>query len=94
MTLAAAATYILVILWPDGSVTRENALSLATCQEAANAALSGTALPLDGRTEPALPRPHAARQAHCERPGAGEGFPRGWDCIATPHPTEPYHCRG
>lgn len=81
MTLAAAATYILVILWPDGSMTRENALTLTTCQEAASAALSGTALPLDGRTDPALPRPHAARQAYCERPRLGEGLPKGWNCI-------------
>jgi hypothetical protein len=73
MTLAALTTYVLVILWPTGEVTRENATTLATCQTAAIAAERGVGLPL-GRSTP-------AREAHCEQPRPGEGFAPGWNCI-------------
>lgn len=86
MTLAAAATWILVLVWPTGEITRENATTFATCEAAARAATAGIGLPLS--------RVRPATSGHCERPGAGEGFPAGWDCIATSHPTADYHCRG
>jgi len=73
MTLAAATTWILVILWSNGDVTRENATTLPTCEVAALAAVRGVGLPLD-KTAP-------AREAHCEPPQPGEGFPKGWNCI-------------
>lgn len=86
MILAAAATYILIATWPvqgQWVERQEAATTREACEVAAYAAVHDIGRPLgvDG----------PAREARCV---PGNRFNKGWDCIATPHPTEPYHCRG
>lgn len=57
MTLAAATTtWILVILWPDGSVSQDPATTLASCEAAVDAWIHGRGLcpwACPGRPSPA-----------------------------------------
>ena len=84
MTLSA--TYILIALWPiqgQWIERQEAATTRAVCEIAAYAAEHDIGRPLD------VDGP--AREARCT---PGNAFPADWDCIATPRPTAPYHCRG
>lgn len=85
MSGSAAATYILIALWPiDGALVekQEAATTARTCAEAAHAAVADVGRPLYAQGP--------AAHAHCV---PGNRFPQGWDCIATKRPTAEYHCR-
>ena len=71
VTALAAATYILITLWPDGSISRDPATTLTACEDAASAWMAGRALPLSASGP--------AAYAWCE---PGNAFKPGWDCIA------------
>lgn len=74
MTLAAAATYILIAVWPIGGAwveRQEAATTRQSCEVAARAAVhcpKCKPLDVDG----------PAREAHCV---PGDLFNPGWNCI-------------
>jgi hypothetical protein len=83
--MTAYATYILIALWPANGTwveRQEAAATLNACQDAADAALAGRALPLD------VSGP--AREARCI---PGNIFPRHWDCIEGTGVPEAARCR-